>query len=163
MRRKASASCNHASDDSTVASKSLDRRPARSIQLNVLSTTHLDRPAWLRHGLRLYATRPVNQFQVWLLATTWINSLQVCQLEDVDITNKSQSSAGLNRTNWISFENRLRLSRSDYASHHQDLASDLRATSGAPRARPEGSYRRACERQSKNDLAVRNHTPAPRR
>jgi len=41
MRRKAMASCSHASEDSIVASKSFDRRRARLIQPSVLSTTHL--------------------------------------------------------------------------------------------------------------------------
>jgi hypothetical protein len=39
MMRKASANCNHASDDSIVASKSFDKRRARLIQPSVLSTT----------------------------------------------------------------------------------------------------------------------------
>src|SRR5260221_1720402 len=41
IRRKARASCSHASEDSIVASKSFDRRRARLIQPSVLSTTHL--------------------------------------------------------------------------------------------------------------------------
>src|SRR5208283_2550630 len=41
MRRKARASCSHASEDSIVASKSFDSRRARLIQPSVLSTTHL--------------------------------------------------------------------------------------------------------------------------
>ena len=41
IRKKARASCSHASEDSIVASKFFDRRRARLIQPSVLSTTHL--------------------------------------------------------------------------------------------------------------------------